>query len=103
MGKREVKPKAARPPAKRPAGHPLDELLPMIQAEGRELHLNATVVEVAEMSQLAELASQPKIRRHLLCRLSDTAALVEPGRTRQFEEALKQMKHTPKLLRGDWQ
>ena len=103
MGKREVKPKAARPPVKRPAAHPLDELLPMIRAEGRELHLNATVVEVAEMSQLAELASQPKIRRYLLCRLSDTAALVEPGCTPQFEEALKQMKHTPKLLRGDWQ
>ena len=105
MGKREVKikPKAARPADKRAAAHPLDSLLPMIQADGRELHLDATVVEVAEMSQLAELASQPKIRRYLLCRLSDTAALVEPGCSDQFEDALKQLKHTPKVLRGDWQ
>ena len=92
-----------RKTTKSAARHPLDELLPLIEPAGRELHLNATVLEVAEMSQLAELASQPKIRRYLLCRLSDTAALVEPGCTEELEETLTALKHTPKLLRGEWQ
>ncbi|HEY3967540.1 MAG TPA: hypothetical protein VGM05_23470 [Planctomycetaceae bacterium] len=92
-----------RKAAKRNAAHPLDGLLPLIEAEGRELHLHATVLEVAEMNQLAELASQPKIRRYLLCRLSDTAALVEPGCTRELEDTLTALQHTPKRLHGDWQ
>jgi uncharacterized protein with PhoU and TrkA domain len=33
----------------------LDSLLPLLQPEGRELHLNAVIVEVAEPAQLAEL------------------------------------------------
>ena len=50
----------------------LDSLLPLLQPEGRELHLNAAIVEVAEPAQLAELAANPRIRRFLLARLSDT-------------------------------
>ena len=34
----------------------LDSLLPLLQPEGRELHLNAAILEVAEPAQLAELA-----------------------------------------------
>ena len=79
----------------------LDSLLPLLQPEGRELHLNAAIVEVAESAQLAELAANPRIRRFLLARLSDTVALVDPGRAGEIEAALLAAGHTPKVLTGD--
>lgn len=85
-----------------PPRNPLDDLLPLLQPEQRELHLNATVLEVAEMSQLAELAADAKLRRFLLARLSDTVALVDPGSSREFEDALIAAGHTPKKLDGEW-
>ena len=79
----------------------LDSLLPLLEPEGPELHLNAAVVEVAEPAQLAELAADPRIRRYLLARLSDTVALVDPGHARDLERALLDAGHTPKVLTGD--
>lgn len=81
--------------------HILDSLLPLLQPEGRELHLNAAIVEVAEPAQLAELAANPRIRRFLLARLSDTVALVDPGHAGEMESALLAAGHTPKVLSGD--
>jgi len=79
----------------------LDSLLPLFQPEGRELHLNAAIVEVAEPAQLVELAAHPRIRRFLLARLSDTVALVDPGHAGEIEAALLAAGHTPKVLAGD--
>jgi hypothetical protein len=79
----------------------LDSLLPLLQPDGPELHLNAAVLEVAEPAQLAELAADPRIRRYLLARLSDTVALVDPGHARDMESALLDAGHTPKVLTGD--
>jgi hypothetical protein len=79
----------------------LDSLLPLLQPDGPELHLNAAVLEVAEPAQLAELAADPRIRRYLLARLSDTVALVDPGHARDMERALLDAGHTPKVLTGD--
>lgn len=79
----------------------LDSFLPLLQPEGSELHLNAAIVEVAEPAQLAELAADPRIRRYLLARLSDTVALVDPGHAREVESALLGAGHTPKVLTGD--
>jgi hypothetical protein len=79
----------------------LDSLLPLLEPDGPELHLNAAVLEVAEPAQLAELAADPRIRRYLLARLSDTVALVDPGHARDMEKALLDAGHTPKVLTGD--
>ena len=79
----------------------LDSLLPLLHSEQREIHVNATILEVSEMSQLIELAADPKVRRYFLARLSDTAALVDPGRDRELENALIASGHTPKLLEGE--
>ena len=79
----------------------LDSLLPLLQPDGSELHLNAAIIEVAEPAQLAELAADPRIRRYLLARLSDTVALVDPGHAREVETALLGAGHTPKVLTGD--
>jgi len=79
----------------------LDSVLPLLDLEGRELHLNAAIVEVAEPTQLAELAANARIRRFLLARLSDTVALVDPGHAGEIEAALLAAGHTPKVLTGD--
>ena len=75
----------------------LDSLLPQLEPPRNELHLNATVLEVSEPAQLAELAADGKVRRFLLGRLSDTAALVDPGCAKPLEEALLVGGHTPKI------
>jgi hypothetical protein len=80
----------------------LDSLLPLLEPDGPELHLNAAVLEVAEPAQLAELAADPRIGRYLLARLSDTIALVDPGHAREMENALLDSGHTPKVLTGEW-
>ncbi|MGF1580955.1 MAG: hypothetical protein ACFCD0_16450 [Gemmataceae bacterium] len=74
----------------------LDSLLPRLEPQGKELHLNAALVEVSDPSQLAELATNGKVRRYLLGRLSDTVALVEPGCEKKVEEALFAAGHMPK-------
>jgi hypothetical protein len=76
----------------------LEALLPLLQPRERELHLNAAVLEVAHPAQLLELAADPRIRRYLLARLSDTVALVDPGQTESLEVALLATGHTPKLI-----
>ena len=75
----------------------LDSLLPRLEPGRGELHLNASLLEVSEPAQLVELAADGKIRRFLLGRLSDTAALVDPGCAKQLEEALLAGGHTPKI------
>ena len=79
----------------------LNSLLPLLEPDGPELHLNAAVLEVAEPAQLAELAADPRICRYLPTRLSDTIALVDPGHAREMESALLDAGHTPKVLTGD--
>lgn len=79
----------------------LDRLLPQLEPAGPELHLNAAIVEVSEPMLLAELAADPRIRRYLLARISDTVALVDPGHSRDVEKALLDAGHTPKVLSGD--
>ena len=81
----------------------LDSLLPLLEPNCLELHLNAAVLEVAETAQLAELAADPRIRRYLLARLSDAAALIDPGRAQDLETALLDAGHTPKVLAGEWE
>jgi hypothetical protein len=80
----------------------LDTLLPLLQPDRLELHLNAAVLEVTDRAQLAELAADPRIRRYLLARLSDTAAIIDPGHAQAVESALLDAGHTPKVLKGEW-
>lgn len=78
----------------------LDDLLPLLQPRRPELHLNVAVLEVSDAAQLVELAVHPKIRRYLLARLSDTAALVDPGQEDALAKALRAEGHTPKMRKG---
>src|SRR4051794_6686364 len=78
----------------------LDDLLPLLDVRRPELHEHAAVLEVADRALLAELASDPRVRRYLLARLSDTAALIDPGHADALVKALRAAGHTPKLAKG---
>src|SRR5437868_7037176 len=66
----------------------LDDLLPLLEPRRAELHLHAAVIEVSDAHQLLELAANPKVRRHLLARLSDTVAVVDPRHVEALVRAL---------------
>jgi hypothetical protein len=78
----------------------LDELLPLLEPRQAELHANAAVLEVPDATQLAELASNSRIRRYLLARLSETVALIDPGHLDALVKALLAEGHTPKMVKG---
>ncbi len=78
----------------------LDDLLPLLEPRQAELHLNTAVLEVTDPAQLAELAANPRVRRYLLARLSDTVALVDPGSVDALAKVLLAEGHTPKMAKG---
>ena len=78
----------------------LDTLLPLLHPQRPEVHEHATVLEAAEAAQLLELAANPKVRRYLLARLSDTVALVDPGHADALAKVLLAEGHTPKIVKG---
>lgn len=49
----------------------LDDLLPLLQPAQAELYEDVALVEVADVTQLVELAANPKIRRFLIARPSE--------------------------------
>jgi hypothetical protein len=75
----------------------LNDLLPLLDSRRLELHEHATLLEVNDPAQLVELATTPKLRRFLLARLSNTIALVDPGRADDLVKALRAEGHTPKI------
>lgn len=78
----------------------LDALLPLLEVQQEELHVQAAVLEVLEPTQLLELASNAKIRPFLLARLSDTVALVDPGEEHALAKVLQAQGYTPRLAQG---
>ena len=78
----------------------LDELLPLAEPTGTEVHVNAAVLEVSEPAQLLELAADKALRPYLLCRLAPAVALVDPGRADDLAEALRRRGHTPTILKS---
>ena len=78
----------------------LDEILPMAEPSGIEVHARAAVLEVAGPAELLELASDPALRALLLCRLAPNIALVDPGGSGELIEVLRKRGHTPKVQRG---
>jgi hypothetical protein len=83
-----------------PIADVLEDLLPLLKPTGPEWHEGVAVLEVAERVQLVELAANPKIRRCLLGRLSDTVALIDPGEADALTRVLRAHGETPKLVKG---
>ena len=81
--------------------NPLDELLPLLRGARAEVHRNVAVLEVADAARMVEFAADPKVRRHLLGRLSDTVALVDPGQEDALAKSLLALGHTPRVANGE--
>ncbi len=82
------------------AKHPLDLLLPLLDPDGPAVLVDAAFLEVESLAQLVELSRDPRIGRHLLARLSDTVALIDPGAEEELVKALRAAGHTPRTARG---
>ena len=80
--------------------HPLDPFLPLLDPERPAVLTNAALLEVEDLAQLLELSRDPRIGRHLLARLSDTVALVDPGAEEKLIEAMRAAGHTPRTVKG---
>jgi hypothetical protein len=83
-----------------PSTNILDDLLPLLIPRRAQVLVNAAVLETANAAQLVELAANPKIRRFLLGRLSDTVALIDPHATGALAKALLAGGYTPKMAKG---
>ncbi|CAN5232147.1 hypothetical protein BH10PLA2_BH10PLA2_16690 [soil metagenome] len=75
----------------------LDELVPLVQPEQLEVHQHAAILEVSSPAQLLELAMDRAFAGLLLCRLSPTVALIDPGTNHEVIELLRRRGHTPKV------
>ena len=78
----------------------LDDLLPLAEPSEKELHVGVAVLEVGDPAQLLELAADTGLRPFLLCRLSPTVALVDPGRADDLADMLLRRGQTPKILKS---
>ena len=81
--------------------NPLDKLLPLLRGTRAEIHRNVAVLEVTDASRMIEFAADPKVRRYLLGRLSDTVALVDPGHEDALAKTLLTLGHTPRVANGE--
>jgi hypothetical protein len=82
------------------ATHPLDPLLPLLEADGPAVLSHVALVEVQDLAQLTALGRDPRIGRYLLARLSDTVALIDPGAEERLIKALRAAGHTPRTVKG---
>ena len=82
------------------AKHPLDPILPLLEPDQPAVLTNAAILEVQGLAQLLELSRDPKIGRHLLARLSDTVALIDPGAEEELIKALRAAGQTPRTAKG---
>jgi hypothetical protein len=101
MARKKVVPSTTSPPE---MGNPsaadrLDDLLPLAEPSQNELHVGVAVLEVGDPAQLLELAADTGLRPFLLCRLSPTVALVDPGRFDDLAEMLRRRGQTPRILK----
>ena len=69
-------------------------MLPLLRGTRTEIHRNVAVLEVTDASRMIEFAADPKVRRYLLGRLSDTVALVDPGQEDALAKTLLALGHT---------
>ncbi|MBE3065529.1 MAG: hypothetical protein IMZ69_11000 [Spirochaetes bacterium] len=80
--------------------NPLDPFLPLLEPDGSAIIPDAALLEVQDLAQLIELCHDPRVGRHLLARLSDTVALVDPGSDDLLVKALRAAGHTPRTVKG---
>jgi hypothetical protein len=91
-----AKKQAASKPKPLSAAAILEEAIPLAEPDRVEVHRGATILEVSSPAQLVELGMDRAFCGILLCRLSPTVALVDPGKSEELVEILRRRGHTPK-------
>jgi hypothetical protein len=62
-------------------------------------HMNLTLLEVADPSDLSAMIADTRIGSLIAARLSDSSAIIVPDKTEALLKALKDGGHTPKIVR----
>jgi hypothetical protein len=83
-----TKPVSSKPVSSKPVNlHPI------------AVHLNLTLLETADPSDLNALMADARIAPLIAARLSDSSAIIVPDKTELLLKALKDGGHTPKIVR----
>ena len=62
-------------------------------------HMNLTLIEVADPTDLSALMADSRVGSLIAARLSDSSAIITPDKTDALLKALKEGGHTPKIVR----
>jgi hypothetical protein len=62
-------------------------------------HMNLTLLEVADPTDLSALMADARVGSLIAARLSDSSAIITPDKTDALLKALKDGVHTPKIVR----
>jgi hypothetical protein len=62
-------------------------------------HMNLTLIEVADPTDLSALMADSRVGPLIAARLSDSSAIITPDKTDALLKALKDGGHTPKIVR----
>jgi hypothetical protein len=62
-------------------------------------HMNLTLIEVADPTDLSALMADTRVGSLIAARLSDLSAIITPDKTDALLKALKDGGHTPKIVR----
>jgi hypothetical protein len=62
-------------------------------------HMNLTLLEVADPTDLSALMADARVGSLIAARLSDLSAIITPDKTDALLKALKDGGHTPKIVR----
>jgi hypothetical protein len=62
-------------------------------------HMNLTLLEVADPTDLSALMADARVGSLIAARLSDSSAIITPDKTDVLLKALKDGGHTPKIVR----
>jgi hypothetical protein len=62
-------------------------------------HMNLTLLEVADPTDLSALMADTRVGSLIAVRLSDSSAIITPDKTDALLKALKDGGHTPKIVR----
>jgi hypothetical protein len=65
------------------------------------LHMNLTLLEVADPSDLNALMADARVGPLIAARLSNSSAIIVPDKTELLLKALKDGGHTPKIVRPE--
>lgn len=96
--KKTTKQLAAKPAAKKVVSEPQPEVAVAFGVKKPTAHRPLNLIEVQDSADLDVIVQNPKIKPHVLARLSPTAALLTIGSEKTVLEVLLKAGHTPRVV-----